>query len=85
MRSKDLARVPVDATVQPKNITFPTDAKLLHAAIKALNRLASKHDVRPRQSYVRVARHAAKMGEAMPCHSTAIVDNWAPCAAGLAA
>ena len=26
--SKDLARVTVDTTVQPKNITFPTDAKL---------------------------------------------------------
>jgi IS5 family transposase len=33
----------------------------LHAAIKGLNRLASKHGVRLRQSYVRVARHAAMM------------------------
>jgi len=33
LRTKDLARVTVDTTVQPKNITFPTDAKLLHAAI----------------------------------------------------
>jgi len=39
LRTKDLARVTVDTTVQPKNITFPTDAKLLHAAIKGLNRL----------------------------------------------
>jgi IS5 family transposase len=61
LRSQDLARVTVDTTVQPKNITFPTDAKLLHAAIKGLNRLASKHGVRLRQSYVRVARHAAMM------------------------
>jgi transposase, IS5 family len=37
------------------------DAKLLHAAIKGLNRLANKHGVRLRQSYVRVARHAAMM------------------------
>ena len=44
-----------------KNIDFPTDAKLLHAAIKGLNRLANKHGVRLRQSYVRVARHAAMM------------------------
>ena len=35
LRSKDLARVTVDTTVQPKAISFPTDAKLLHAAIKA--------------------------------------------------
>ena len=42
LRTKDLARVTIDTTVQPKNITFPTDAKLLHAAIKGLNRLASE-------------------------------------------
>ena len=47
--------------MQPKNISFPTDAKLLHAAIKGLNRLASKHGVRLRQSYVRVAKRAAMM------------------------
>jgi len=35
LRSKDLKRVTVDTTVQPKNISFPTDAKLLHAAIRA--------------------------------------------------
>jgi transposase, IS5 family len=34
-----LARVTVDTTVQPKNITFPTDAKLLHAAVKGLTLL----------------------------------------------
>ena len=33
LRTKDLARVTIDTTVQPKNVTFPTDAKLLHAAI----------------------------------------------------
>jgi len=43
LRSSDLKRVTVDTTVQPKAITFPTDAKLLHAAIKGLNRLASRH------------------------------------------
>ena len=42
LRTKDLERVTVDTTVQPKAITFPTDAKLLHAAIKGLNRLADK-------------------------------------------
>ena len=61
VRTKDLARVTVDTTVQPKNITFPTDAKLLHAAIKGLVRLASKHGVRLRQSYVRIAKRAAMM------------------------
>ena len=38
---KDLARVTVDTTVQPKDMTFPTDAKLLHAAIKGLTRAAA--------------------------------------------
>lgn len=61
LRTKDLKRVTVDTTVQPKNISFPTDAKLLHAAIKGLNRLARKHGVRLRQSYVRIAQRAAMM------------------------
>ena len=53
--------VTVDTTVQPKNITFPTDAKLLHAAIKGLTRLAKQHSVRLRQSYLRIAKRAAMM------------------------
>jgi IS5 family transposase len=61
LRTKDLARVTVDTTVQPKNITFPTDAKLLHAAIKGLTGLARKHGVRLRQSYLRIAKRAAMM------------------------
>ena len=61
LRTRDLARVTVDTTVQPKNIAFPTDAKLLHAAIKGLNRLARHHGVRLRQSYLRVAKQAAMM------------------------
>ena len=61
LRTRDLTRVTVDTTVQPKNITFPTDAKLLHASIKGLNRLAQKHGVRLRQSYIRIAKRAAMM------------------------
>src|ERR1700732_1773618 len=61
LRTRDLKRVTVDTTVQPKAITFPTDAKLLHAAIKGLNRLVSKHGVRLRQSYARIAKKAAMM------------------------
>ena len=61
LRTKDLARVTVDTTVQPKAITFPTDAKLLHAAIRGLNRLARRHGVRLRQSYLRIAKQAAMM------------------------
>ena len=61
LRTRDLTRVTVDTTVQPKAITFPTDAKLLHAAIKGLNRLAHKCGVRLRQSYLRIAKRAAMM------------------------
>ena len=43
LRTKDLKRVTVDTTVQPNAISFPTDAKLLHAAISGLARLARKH------------------------------------------
>jgi hypothetical protein len=42
-----------------KNITFPTDVKLLHATIKGLTGLAREHGVRLRQSYVRIAKRAA--------------------------
>ena len=52
LRTRDLKRVTVDTTVQPKAITFPTDAKLVHAAINGLSRLARAHGVRLRQSYL---------------------------------
>jgi transposase, IS5 family len=42
MKPGDLARVIVDTTVQPKNITFPTDAKLLNRAREKLVKLAKK-------------------------------------------
>ncbi len=61
LRSQDLKRVTVDTTVQPKAISFPTDAKLVHAAIRGLNRLARRHGVRLRQSYSRLAKAAAMM------------------------
>ena len=57
--TRDLKRVSVDTTVQPKNVTFPTDVKLMHKAIVMLARLARKHGVPLRQSYVRLAKRAA--------------------------
>ena len=42
-------------------MSLPTHTNLLHAAIKCLNRLARKHGVRLRQSYLRVAKRAAMM------------------------
>ncbi len=55
----DLARVTVDTTVQEKNITFPTDSKLLYKAIRKLSDAAKRRDIRLRQSYVRVGKTAA--------------------------
>jgi len=54
----DLARVIVDTTVQPKNITFPTDAKLLNRAREKLVTLAKRLGVELRQSYTRVGKFA---------------------------
>ena len=56
LRPSDLARVVVDTTVQPKNVTFPTDAKLVHKAREKLVKLAKKLGVELRQSYTRVGK-----------------------------
>jgi len=40
IKPSELSRVIVDTTVQPKNVTFPTDAKLLNRAREKLVRLA---------------------------------------------
>lgn len=61
LKKRDLARVTVDTTVQPKNVTHPSDAKLLHTAIVELAKLARKHGIKQRQSYVRVAKQAVIM------------------------
>ena len=54
----DFTRVIVDTTVQPKAIAFPTDARLLHRARERLVRLAQRHGITLRQSYVRVGKAA---------------------------
>lgn len=61
LKMSDLSRVTVDTTVQPKNVTHPTDAKLMLKAIEQLGALAKRHGVALRQSYVRVAKRAALM------------------------
>ena len=58
IKPSELSRVIVDTTVQPKNVMFPTDAKLLNRAREILVRLAGKHGVDLRQSYVRVGKYA---------------------------
>jgi IS5 family transposase len=58
MKPGDLARVIVDTTVQPKNIAFPTDAKLLNRAREKLVTLAKRLGVELRQPYTRVGKLA---------------------------
>jgi transposase, IS5 family len=57
-KPSDFSKVIVDTTVQPKAITFPTDAKLMHRARERLVRLAKRHGVKLRQSYERVGKYA---------------------------
>src|SRR5439155_606896 len=54
----DTRRIIVDTTVEPKNVMFPTDAKLINRAREKLVKLAQKLGVDLRQSYVRVGKLA---------------------------
>jgi hypothetical protein len=58
IKPPELPRVIVDTTVQPRNMTFPTDPKLLNRAREKLVRLAQRHGVSLRQSYARVGKYA---------------------------
>jgi len=55
----ELRQVNVDTTVQEKNITHPTDAKLLYRAILKLSAAAKDRGIALRQSYVRVGKKAS--------------------------
>ncbi|RWC65333.1 MAG: IS5/IS1182 family transposase, partial [Mesorhizobium sp.] len=58
MKPADTRQVIVDTTVQPKNVMFPADAKLIHRARERLVRLAKRTGLHLRQSYVRVGKLA---------------------------
>jgi len=45
-----------DTTVQENNITFPTDAKLAKVIIDKVNKIATKENVKQRQSYKRISK-----------------------------
>ena len=57
-KPSDFSKVIVDTTVQPKAVTFPTDAKLRRRARERLVRLAKRHGVKLRPSYERMGKHA---------------------------
>jgi IS5 family transposase len=58
IKPADLNRIIVDTTVQPKNVMFPTDARLLNRAREILVRLAKRYGIKLRQSYARVGKLA---------------------------
>jgi IS5 family transposase len=58
IKPSDLNRAIVDTTVQPKNVMFQTDARLLNRAREILVRLAKGAGVRLRQSYTRLGKFA---------------------------
>ena len=43
----------IDSSVQEKNVTFPTDSKLLNKIIRFCHKVAEKENLKIRQSYVR--------------------------------
>jgi transposase, IS5 family len=58
IKPSQLCEVIVDTTVQPKNVMFPTDARLLNRAREILVRMAKNNGVPLRQSYARVGKFA---------------------------
>ena len=58
IKPAQLSEVIIDTTVQPKNVMFPTGARLLNRAREILVRLAKAHGVDLRQSYTRVGKIA---------------------------
>ena len=58
LRAEDLEQITVDTTVQPKAITFPTDAKLMTKARENLVKLAKEWGVALRQPFSRVGKIA---------------------------
>ena len=56
IQPKSVKKAVIDSTVQEKNITYPTDAKLYYKAIVKLSQLAKRVGIQQRQSYVRVGK-----------------------------
>ena len=52
-RYAEASEVHIDSTVQEKNITYPTDSKLAIKIINRLNKLAKKHGIQQRRTYVK--------------------------------
>lgn len=60
LKESDYQRVNVDTTVQEKNITYPTDAKLLCKGVELLARHCRRSGIKLRQTYARLAPKALR-------------------------
>ena len=60
VNQRQLERITVDTTVQTKAVAHPTDSHLIVRAIECLNRIARRHGVTLRQSFLRVATRAGR-------------------------
>jgi len=58
IKTSQLKRVNIDTTVQEKNIRFPTDARLYDRARERLVKAAGRLEIKLRQKYTRVSKHA---------------------------
>ena len=61
IKNSSLEEVVIDTTVQEKNITFPTDAKLYYKMLTKLTSFAKSNDIQLRQSYKRVSKYSLLM------------------------
>jgi IS5 family transposase len=57
---RQLERITVDTTVQTKAVAHPTDSHLILRSIEWLNRLAKRHGIKLRQSFLRLTTRARR-------------------------
>lgn len=61
IKEVDLTSVIVDTTVMPKNIAFPTDARLYYKSLRQLVRFCRRFNLKLRQSYVFLSKRALRL------------------------
>jgi len=60
IKETELQQVTVDTTVMPKNITYPTDARLYYKSLLSLTRFSKKFKIELRQSYKFLSKRALR-------------------------
>ena len=64
VKRSSFKRITVDTTVQPKAIRYPTDSRSYNRCRERLVRLAKKHGIKLRQSYLRLGARAMRKASA---------------------